>query len=166
MGFFDGIEDAEVFGSGTYFNPGTYRVQVREVKAMAGQNGKVFIVDTEVVEVIQHLTTPAEKEGDPPLQSNEVGTKPGQVISMKHKSALGNIKQFVGAALGIPSTDKGRCTRAIGSAEAEYVVSPDQPLKGAELLLETFHTIKKDGGRFTKHVWNPLPENIDTTLGA
>lgn len=145
MGAFRGLGEAEVFGSGKYFPcvDADYRVCVRKVSFIRTRKREdAYLIELDVIE-----------SGNPDMPVGAVGS---HMIMMRHDSALGDVKAFLGAALGIDVNDK-----SISSAQweeaAESSIGDDNPLAGTELSLRTMKkTVQKTGGDFTKHIYEPV----------
>lgn len=147
MGVFSNMSGVKTNQGGVYFMDGQHRVQIEEIKLTVSRKKEdLFIIKGKV------LATTNENQ--------TVGTSPSQVINFKHDSALGNIKQFAGAALGITDPDAyvpedGQDPDEFWEQTMEYFVSKEQPLKDQELNV-TCNVVKTRAGTdFTKHYWSP-----------
>lgn len=164
MGMFDGIEDASVSKSGSYFKPGHFRVRIKAVKKQdsATAPGKqFFIIETLVLE-----------SSNPDIA---VGTERSQVITMGQTMSLPNVKAFMAAVSGVdPNSETVNQEVEAYWAErlnqhvpfdqlCELVCSAANPLGEAQppiemdLVCEEILT-KSTKQPFTKHLWQPRRE--------
>ena len=150
MGRFSGLGAIKSNTGGFYFQPGEYTVQILGVKMAKSRKGTdCFIIETEVLE----STNPERPKG----------CQPSQVIALKSdilQTALSNVKQFAGAALGIDDPDSyvpdgGQDPDDFWEEALEFLVSDEQPAKGAMLGLSCVNIQTKAGNDFTKHFWKP-----------
>ena len=151
MGTFSGIGEAQVGVGSVYFLPGIYLVEILEAKLLRSRKRE----DLYIVEGLIH-------ESDNP--DRKPGMKSSWVVNLKQDAALGNIKGFLGAALGVDPydakalkeafTENGQDTTEI---VAEQSVSAENPLKGTRIKLTCTNKKTKAGNDFTVHIWEPLP---------
>lgn len=169
MGRFTGLSGIKTNAGSLYFlYPGNYVVDLEEVKFFNNRKGiDTFIVEAKVI------------------ASDNPDRLPGmicsQVISFKNPDAiqacLGDIKQFVGAALGIvdpnsyvaeidptgyqPGTQVAdtpeAATDRFWEEATEAFIAKEQPGRGARLHLNCYKImVGKDKDQpFTKHRWAP-----------
>ena len=139
---FKGIGEARPSAGGNYILTGKHRFEIKELKYIqpAGETTYAFIAEFVVV------------------SSNNAEMQPGTTRSwycaLKHKSALGNIKAFMVAALGSMN----------GAPVNETDVTDDivlgccddsQPLRGYQIDCEAFMIkTKVNKTDFTKCNWN------------
>jgi hypothetical protein len=134
-----------------YFLVGTYKVEIEEVKLKTARDGvEVFIISAKVLE-----STNSERPA---------GCKASQVIKLRPDlmdTALSNIKQFLGTAMGIANPDlyvpeDGQDLAEFWEQSFELAVSSDQPLEGLQLGLNCTNKLTKAGKDFTVHNWSML----------
>jgi hypothetical protein len=150
MGIFTGIGEAQVGMGNVYFLHGIYKVEVLEVKLLRSRKRE----DLYIVEVLI-------LESDNP--ERKPGMKASWVVNLKQDAALGNIKGFLGSALGVDPYDAEALKEAFlengkdtTEAVAEQSVSADNPLKGTALKLTCINKKTKAGMDFTVHTWEPV----------
>lgn len=168
---FAGLGDAKVTAGGIYFDVprdasgketgnGLYRVTITGCKVIQSMRSRetMFIVETNIV--------------SSNVRARPAGMACSQVINLGNIMGLPNVKAFVAAASGVnPAAETvnqevekawqeitGR--KVTFEQIAEILVSPEQPLAGLDLKLETaiIKTVGK-GQPFTKHFWYPLPDD-------
>jgi len=145
MGMFaQQIADAKpTEGSGLYFEPGQYVVQLKVVKQRTSQNPKhpgaeMLIISTDI------------------LQSNCAARPAGmqdvaQILNSNHPSAKDDAKRFFCTLF--PDAKPEQITAEV----VDIVTSVEQPKAGTLLALECYHKqSEKTGKRFTKHLWRPV----------
>ena len=135
MGLYDNIGTAQVSGSGQYFKPGQYRVQVQEVKEITSRKGVNFFI----VEVTVLRTT------NPDYQA---GATIGWPVNMSQDYALGNIKEF---AQALASDMQAKVT----GKDIEAMLGEDQPAAGMELDVDAIERISRQGNTWTQARWRP-----------
>jgi hypothetical protein len=135
MGTFSGIEEAEGFGSGVYYEPGVFISQITECKSGETRDGvKFFCAEFDI------------------LESTNPKLPPGTSVSwwvgiQKDTPALKNIKVFIATAM---ECDESEVTQA----GAEMIVGPAQPLRGIVMRCRAKTIItKKKGQPFTVCEW-------------
>ena len=143
---FAGVEKAQVARGGVYFLPGTYKVEVKSVKLkQSRKKDDLLIIETLVLE---------SDNADRPA-----GSCPSQVINFKHDAALGNVKAFVAAGLGLDATkDEAEVNAQVTGDLCNQVCSDDQPFAGLVLNLSAVNIETREGNEFTIHNWSPSPE--------
>jgi hypothetical protein len=137
MALFKGIEKEQVGGGGNYITPGTYSLEVMEVKTFESQQKKgrtYFCVDFSV------------------LSSTNPEHDPGQAISwlvnMEQPSALSNVKGFALALSGdMKDTD-------VNEEAMEHLVSSDNPAAGTRMKANAYAVKTRAGNDFTKVAWS------------
>ena len=136
MGLFDEIEKDKSSNSGNFILEGTYPlVFLNVVKTIKSQedNSDLFIAELDIIE--------SKVEG------RESGNTMSWIVNFAHQPALGNIKQFIAAAMN-------RKEEEITSKIADAVVTSDNPLHGQLVRCEaTEITTKKNKKPFTKCKW-------------
>ena len=160
MGRFSMLAGIKTNQGGLYFEEGDYEVEIDEVKLIRTREGHdSFVISAKV-----------EKSTNP---QRAPGCKPSQVIALKEKileTAMGNVKQFAGAVLGIldPDSYLAECdplipgdtpeaaTQRFWEESLELMVSDEQPCRGVRIHLNCTDIKTRTGGDFTKHVWGPL----------
>jgi hypothetical protein len=132
MGFYDGIEDAEVSNRLPWLQPGSYVLQVDALKQIPkSRKGPLFIAEYTIVKRLSN-------EGNPE------GTRCSHVIKMSLDTALQNIKGLVSAIL---DENPKSVTRAV----CESLSSDKNPAKGGQVRADTSIVKTKTGGDFTLH---------------
>jgi hypothetical protein len=150
MGMFKGLGQAKAQKGGNYFKDGQYEVEIQRVLARENKDGHdCFIVETKVVS----STNPEVP----------VGMECSQVVNLtKHgRSAAGNVKGFLAAALGIDDADNyqpenGQAVDQFWESQAEDAISEEQPLAGVRMTLNVRTAATKSGGKFTHHNWQEV----------
>lgn len=141
---FDDFEKVNPASRGMYWSPGLHKIRVLAIKQSDGMKGKAVIIEAECL------------ESD--AEDAKIGSTYAHVIKFTYpESALGEIKAFLMAAVG---TDK---KEEITKTVAEQCFSPEQPLSGVELGLQTWHVATSKGGNFTKHRYLPLEKFAEET---
>jgi hypothetical protein len=154
MGLFDKIQEADMSVGGVYLNgEHNYLLEIAGTKIVKGRKDDNFYV----AEFVVH------ESDDPKLQ---LGSKPSWVTNMKQDAALGNIKMYVAAAMGIdPKNEAARVTAEITADVAELVVTKNT-LRGRFVRVSTKQTTTRAGNPFTKHFWDPTTHRGASLLGA
>lgn len=145
MGILKGLKDAQPNSKDPFFLPGNYKVQIAGVKLWESKkdNSDLFIIRGKLVE-----------SDNPELKP---GTVCSQVIKISgNASALGNIKAFVAAALGVDRDDE----EAMAEIDEESVLQAikEDSFVGLVLGLRCSQVKTKKGGDFTVHNWSNLEE--------
>lgn len=156
MGVFSRVREAKVSGGGQYFEPGLYRVRIKETKLIDSSKdaGKqFFIIETVVID--------SNNEKIPS------GVDRSQVIPLGETMSLPNIKAFIAAASGVDPLDEevNEKVEAFWSKLAGEAVDFEKvcdlftetnPVEGEEMSLECVEiTTKGKKQPFTKHNWEP-----------
>jgi hypothetical protein len=170
--FFSGIENTKQEGAskGQWFRDGDYLVEIQSFTARASEHPDrkgqgVAIVECNVLEVLRDAG-----EGNPS------GTKVAWFnvlerafdgnLTAKGERAMGRIKNFASAALGLSAGDEsaitantvGKLTQANPKAKPPY--GEGEALKGLRLRAEVnTRTSQKTGKAFTNVVWFAVPES-------
>ena len=141
MGLFKGIESESVSGGGQYITPGSYTLEVEEVKTFESQQKKgrmYFCAEFTVL-----ATTSAEYAP---------GDRVSWLVNMDQPSALSNIKGF---ALSLSDDiDEGD----IDENAMQTLVSSDNPAAGTKLKAMAYNVKPRAGGDFTKVSWSHTGE--------
>ena len=142
MGVFGGIDKARASGSGRYFVPGLYKLEVKELKVIPSQQKSTdfFVATFEILSYQQH----ASMDGKPEFASGEEVT---WLVDMDQKSALGNIKGF-GLAL-LPGSKDEDITEEV----MEGMIGPEQPGSGVIVEATAINVKTRAGNDFTKINW-------------
>lgn len=139
-GKYGGLGDARANQGGLYMLPGVYEVKVLKVTDMESRKGDdLFIVELEIVESDNDARRP--------------GMKPSWVVNLKQDAALGNIKGFIAAAMGMDPSDESVSSDEWEDA-VETAVSKENPLAGTMMHLECVNIKTREGGDFTLHRWS------------
>ena len=156
MSIFDGIKDVVVSKSGSYFEPGNYKVRIKAVKkqkSQAGKNMVWFIIETVVL-----------MSDNPNIKVNG---EYSQVIDTSGVMFLPNVKRFMAAVSGVnPASEtindevEAYWKEVLGqyvpfNELCERVVGPANPFEGIELELKCSLTTTKEDKPFTLHLWQP-----------
>lgn len=147
MSMFDGIEDAEVFERGVYFNGGFDGV-VEITKTVQNRSRKgedAFIVEMKIVE-----------GGN---DTDKIGMKRSWYVKV-NDSFLGNLKAWAAAVLGYETSDKDGIAKDIAPSLSRWlekaVNSPEKnAFIGRQVKLTTVPITTKEGRPFTRHDWAP-----------
>ena len=143
MSLFKGIQKVQVSGTGRYITPGSYVLEVAEVKTFESQKKKgrhFFCVEGAVMS-----TTSQEYS-------------PGDLVSWlvnvtDHESALANIKNFaMSLSSNIDEED-------ITPESVDALCSSDQPAAGTKVRATAINVQTRAGGDFTKVSWAPYSED-------
>lgn len=145
-GLFGGVGDARVGQGGLYFLPGIYKVKIIRFFAMESRKKEdLIIAECEIL------------ESDNPQR--KVGSKPSWVVNLKQDAALGNIKGFLAACLGIDPSDEEAVNEQVTEDFCEEAVDEDEnPMGGVVVGLEAVDIKTRAGGDFTLHKWSPVAE--------
>lgn len=107
----------------------------KKIKSQAN-NDKLFIVELDVLES--------------KVEDRAPGSSMSWIVNLKHQPALGNIKGFLAAALGIPE-DK------IDAKVADAAVSAENPFHGRLIKCEAIEIkTQKTKQDFTKCKWSEI----------
>ena len=134
MGMLAKISEAKYSEGGVYILPGVYRLEVIKCIAKATRTGKnAFIAEFKILESTHKDRLP--------------GSLCSWVVTLDKEPALGNIKQFISEAAGVP-------IEAVDEAGAEAIVaetgpSPN-PLAGYIVRAAAVDILTKAGRTFTK----------------
>lgn len=132
MGMFDKIKEASVTEGGQYVLPGMYRAQINYCKQKTTRKGIGMVaVELRVLE----STNP----------DRPVGSDMSWVVTMDKDAAMGNVKQFIAAVMGIDPKE-------VDVPGAEMIFSEANPLKGKFIRISAFNKPTKEGKDFTR-VW-------------
>lgn len=140
---------------GAYFNQdGLYQVKVNRVKTgETRKKDEFFVVETEII--------------TSNVEDHKPGSKRSQMIMFKHDAALGNIANFLQAAIwtfgkmnGATMPDGVENYEQVDPDEnsALEVCAEDNPMAGVILDLECIQQDTRAGGQYTKCVWSPPEE--------
>jgi hypothetical protein len=134
MGVFDEIGGAKASTDSNPVRPGDFDAVIVECKMVKKFNGDVMM--------LVNMTVTFVREGD-----LKVGEDVTHFLKVNQPSFLGNVKQFVSATLGCSPDD-------VGKAEAERVVSEENPLAGKEVRVTARKITTRTGNPFTKVFYN------------
>lgn len=140
-----GMSKAKVFGNDPYFLPGKYKVQLCKVFLYEGTKGDNFIVRAKIVE-----TSIPDKR--------PVGMVCGWVVPLKtspteRQTALGNIRGFCAACLGVDTANEEAMEEVNEEALTELIES--DALVGFVMDLTCNTKITKERKvEFTVHNWS------------
>lgn len=142
MGILKGLKDAKPSLKDPFFTQGNYKVQIVGVKLWESKkdNSELFIIRGKIVE------------------SDNPALKPGMVAAQVIKisgnvSALGNIKAFVAACLGVSPDDEA----GLSEITEESLLEALEKDEFNDIVLGLRCTIVKTrkGTDFTTHNWFP-----------
>ena len=135
---FKGIEKAEVAGGGQYLTPGSYTLEVEEVKTFVSQKvrGRNYFVGEFT---ILSTTSP---EYSP-------GARVSWLVNMDQPSALANIKGFAVALSSDMSEDD------VTADAMDHLISADNPAAGSKVQASAYNIKTAPGNDFTKVSWAP-----------
>jgi hypothetical protein len=167
MGRFAGLGGIRTNTGGVFFVDGDFLVDLTEVKFIKNRkNIDCFIVAGAIVSSTSPDRIP--------------GTVCSQVIALSpdyYETAMGNIKQFASAVLGIESPDTyvadvdptivgdtpAEATDRFWDEALEALIADEQPAKGLRLRLNCVTIITKTNKKpFLKHFWSPAYEEVKT----
>lgn len=156
---FTGLESAEIFDQGQWFQPGLYVVQINRCLLKTSQkSGLGFIAECQILASNQ----PANPAGTTASWWQTMGGR------IHQGTAFSSLKEFIAAACGFdPKTDKdaihGQLDPQIRDI-ARRAVSPENILGGRYVCLETFtKKTKQRGVDFTVHRWTPYRGTMPTS---
>ena len=141
MGLFANIEKEQVVGGGQYLTPGSYTLEVEEVKTFESQQKKgrhYFCAEFTVLSTTSPDYTPGERGS--------------WLVNMDQPSALSNIKGF--AASLSPEASESEINEEI----MNQMVSSENPAAGAKMKATAYNVKTRAGGDFTKVTWGPYGE--------
>lgn len=135
------VANAQANGKGDNYKDGKGVALIRELVCKNMNEGPTFIAATKIVEsASKGDTDPVNKT---PVEPNAVGSTPSWPQKLKkHKSAPGNVKAFVLAALGF--TDGAVTTEQFAEA-LKRSVSKEQPMRGMLIGYETYQQAIRGG---------------------
>lgn len=148
MGYFDGIESAQVLEKLPNLAPNcSYVLEVITNKVIKSRSkGLMAISEFEVKE--------AKGEG-----ANAPGTKASVVVKLSLDSALGNIKGYISGLLDEDAKN-------ITSDMVDKIYSPENPAKGNTVRCYTSLTETKEGNPFTLHRFSPYTTSTPVPAAA
>ncbi len=166
MGRYAKAGTVDQYAKGEYFAclSGRYRVRIGECKAIeAREAGLATIVEMEVLEVIVDPVEARDHEGKPKAKKGDARS---WYLDMRKDAAWPDLQGFLGLAFDVDiatmkvedarTAARRATTGEMGEIEklAEWLVSPDQPLRGLELVVVTFNRPTRAKNRpFTIHRW-------------
>src|SRR5262249_44394721 len=122
-----------------------YSLEIQKCQIINTRNGSpAFIADLKVL------------TGD-----SDIGATRNWFVDLYKDSAMGNVKAFLLAALGVDWSNERH--RAEGNAKivpeieklAEAAVSADQYLRGKKVNVNVVKVATRSGGEFSRHDWSP-----------
>lgn len=146
MGMFDKIQEAKVTEGGVYILPGIYRCQILACKQ--------FETRKKIGAVAVELRVLESSNPDRPI-----GSDMSWVATMDKDAAMGNIKQFVAAAMAIKFEE-------VDPAGTEMIFSKDNPLKGQIIRVSAYNKPTQKGTDFTRVWWVNDAEGNAAVLAA
>jgi hypothetical protein len=142
MGLFSEIAKAQVNLGGNYLKPpGKYLLYIEACKTPSNRKNKdYYVVEFSI------------------LQCNNPACPAGMRASWTanlsdHDAALGNVKGFLAAALGVTFEQ-------IDESGAEASVSAENPLRGRLIYADVTNVKTKANTDFSKHIWTPVPDEL------
>lgn len=140
MGDFDTIEQAQVSSKQPPLREGKYVLEIEVNKILNTRSkGKAAITEFRVIEA----------EG---LKANEPGSKASWFNKLANDATLGNLKQYIAAALKNPDLSK------VTPVVAEKMYGPGNPGKGYKVRAEAVQITTKAGTPFTRVDFSPYTE--------
>ena len=138
MSIFKGIEKEQVVGGGQYLTPGSYTLEVEEVKTFSSQKvrGRNYFVSEFTI-----LSTTSPEYAP--------GGRVSWLVNMDQPSALANIKGF---AISL-SPDMAEDDVTVDAME--HLISSDNPASGSKVQATAYNVKTKAGHDFTKVSWSP-----------
>ena len=166
MGIYSNINSHRQGSGGVNWTPGKYHARIQKVVDHKGFKGRSFIIEAEVLRVVNALETEIEENGQKKiLKSLQPGVKPGNVIKLDKPDtltmALGNVADFCRAGFAaLTLRDSGEIVDPasidIEESDVEGVAGEGQPLAGLELMVEAHNIKTKIGGNFTVVRYSPI----------
>lgn len=143
MGFFTGVEKAEIFGGGTFIQEdGDFVVEAQKVVAKENRKHEpIFIVEFKLLESTN--------------ENHPVGSSRSWLVKKNSDGGLGDIKAFVAVTEGLEPNDP-RVKEVVTEEKCEELVNDDGAIKGMKFRLNT-STKPQKGDKtknFTKHYWH------------
>jgi hypothetical protein len=129
---FTQIATASATRGGQYIKDGAYRYIIEKCWLENKQNGLCFGMEFAVKTSAKNHAT---------IDPDPVGASVSNVQNFKHKSATGNVKAFVLAALGL---EEHAVSDADFAATLQQIVSEAQPLRGMEVDNITYRQLTRD----------------------
>lgn len=138
MGIFGGIKTAKSTEGGLYFAAGDrYVVEIQRIKSDKTRKGiPFFVVECKILHSYNGKMAK--------------GTQPSWMVTLDKDAALGNIKQFVEAVMGV---DMNQVSDVEAEQSVEMICGSEQPLAGDIVVTETWNKDTQAGGKFTRHKW-------------
>lgn len=147
---FQGVGGTMPGQGGNHFRPGfSGLVVIEAIKVQQSHRGGHTNVITEM-RVLE--SNQAEKP---------VGSAASWVLNTQHQPWKGNYTWLLAACAGIDISNEAEVKRQITDQVAEFAVSPQQPMRGKVVRLQT-EEITTQGKRqpFTKHIWKPVDQSV------
>ena len=182
MSLYSKMGEAQQSQGGVYWAEGDYLLDVVKHVEKGDMADAKVILESKVLHVFRKVAASVWTKGPAPVNlpaSNRVGESPAQVVSFKHKSAMGNLKDYLIAVSGMTSEkivelhcqqnslDVARAAEPaiIGAAFvaiAERVFQGEGTMfAGKKLFMRAVVVPKKDGNPFTKNYYStPTPEQL------
>lgn len=131
MSYWDKIANAKALSGGNIIRDGVYRFIIERLSMNTdGYDGASFIAEFRVVEAAPN---------EPGVEPNPVGSTVSFIAMVdKHKSALGNVKAFLLAALGMDDSSGSQFAQI-----CETVCGKGQPMRGVEVRCTTYRKINQ-----------------------
>jgi hypothetical protein len=147
MGLFEGVESAKMQENNPKLSTGQHRVKIEKCLAKKGFHGNAFICEYRVI-TSGHASDP-------------VGSLRGWTQNMDKNEAiaLGNMKAFAAACLGVNPKDQAKVEAEVSPVckkALEESISSAQIFKGIELDVQVDPEKKTEKGLFTKHTFAPV----------
>jgi hypothetical protein len=161
---FAGMADAKIFGKGSYFEAGIYKVKLKSFFVKDGFNGTSFISEFEVLESNNPAVAPGVTRSFVMLFTNKyllsdvsllvmalLGFDPSKKENQESAELRKVVASYTTAALG---SEKGKAECGAAFTEGMFI--------GRVLGLECTQVPTKpsaknpNGGTFTNHKWSPI----------
>jgi len=147
MNVFEQIGNSSATGGGNYLRMGRYRLRLSQAQAKKGFKGESIITEWRV------LTAEKTSPGDEP---NAPGATVSVVFNFQNSMAAGNAKAML---LGLLGFDESAVKPGDIAKLAQELVSPNQPLRGMDVDVETYQkTASKSGKLLTLPNWKHVTQ--------
>lgn len=131
---FANIENAKSTEGGNWVSPGRYQAELGAVKMVKNRSKKELLaIESTITKVIDNANGAGHR----------VGEEIVHFLKVELDSFLGNAKQFISAALTCHPDN-------VGSDQADFVVSDEQPLAGIVVEFTAINIKTKANNDFTK----------------
>lgn len=138
---FSRIAEADVTERSVYFEEGVYPVLYLDVMKMVNsrKGDTFFVAEFDILESN--------------VSSRPSGSRAVWMANFRHDATPGNVKDFIAKLNGVEPEE-------ITAESVKLACSEKNPCSGRLIRLEAVQTDTKSGGKFTRHNWRTLPEEV------